>query len=205
MVRSRFFVLSLLPLLAGCETAEVTTAAGATETARSTAVAHERDADCGHEAGAEGGGCGATSEIVHAGEETRVLEDGTRVTHVGAALAGIGEVALTDLLGNPTAYRGKTVRVRGDVSAMCHHKRGWFSLAAGDKTGRHVRVFTAPQFLVPHGSIGRTAVTEGTVDVIEIPAARARHMAAEHKLADPADIQGPVQQVIIRATGADFS
>jgi hypothetical protein len=215
MVRSPFFALFLLPLLAGCETAEVTTTAAAAQTtadsAQTGAAAPASQAGgCGEEAAGEGSGCGgrcggATSEIEYAGVETRTLEDGTQVTHAGAALAGLDEVALPALLDNPTAYRGKRIRVRGDVSAMCHHERAWFSLVAGDKTGRHVRVFTAPRFLVPHGSIGRAAVTEGIVDVIEIPAERARHMAKEHKLADPADIQGPVLQVIIRASGADFS
>jgi hypothetical protein len=217
MVRNTIAVLFVLSLFAGCESDEVTATANVAEPAAAgagTTAAHAgksgKSGNCARDAEPHAGGCGgecddATSEIQHAGVETRTLEDGTQVTHVGAALTGADEVALPELLDNPAAYRGKMVRVRGDVSAMCHHKRAWFALTAGDKTGRHVRIFAAPKFLVPHGSIGRTAVTEGTVDVVEVPAARAKHLASEHKLDDPAAVRGPVQQVVIRASGADFS
>ena len=88
---------------------------------------------------------------------------------------------------------------------MCTHKRAWFAVVGDDKTGNHVRIFTAPNFLVPQDSIGKVAVAEGTVEIIEIPVERAKHMAKQHKLGEPEDIKAPLKQVLIRATGADFT
>jgi len=91
------------------------------------------------------------------------------------------------------------------VAAMCHHRRGWFAVAGEDKSGRLLRVITTPQFLVPPGSVGRTVVTEGTIDAVQMAPAKARHLQEEHKLGLPTDAKAPVRQVVLRATGAEFN
>jgi len=67
-----------------------------------------------------------------------------QVEKLGMALAGAEEVAVLDLLKNPDAYDGKTVRVSGVVHDFCHHRRAWFGVSSKD--GQYmVRVFTAPR------------------------------------------------------------
>ena len=165
-------------------------------------------ANCGAAAAAAGpeAGCERVSaeQLTNPKEETVTRPDGTSATHVGDAFAGVEKVAISQLLADPAAYSGKTVALEGDVSAMCQHERAWFSIAAEDQSGRFVRVMTAPTFLVPAGSVGGSARTEGTVEVIEVAAGHARHLAAEHKLGDPAAITANVQQVVLRAHGAEF-
>ena len=62
-----------------------------------------------------------------------------------------------------------------------------------------------PAFLVPDGVMGRKVRVEGTVEHIELPAARAKHMAKEHKLRDPEKISGEVaREPVLRAVAARF-
>jgi hypothetical protein len=149
-------------------------------------------------------GSGATPETVTA-MATRTDAQGRVVQTAGAALAaGTSEVALTDVLHRGAELKGKTVILSGHVAAMCHHKRGWFALVPDDPSGSFVRVLTAPAFLVPADAVGKVARAEGVIDTIEVAPDAARHFAGEHKLGDPASINGPVQQVVLRATGAEF-
>ena len=167
----------------------------------------EKGEECGAaKHGAVEAGCEkvAAEQLTNPKEEAVTRTDGTPATHVGDAFAGVEKVAVSALLADPVAWQGKTVSLEGDVSAMCGHMRGWFALAAEDKSGRQVRVLTAPTFLVPAGSVGRSATTEGTVEVIEVAADHAKHLAGEHKLGDPAEITANVQQVVLRARGAEF-
>ncbi|TNF31175.1 MAG: DUF4920 domain-containing protein [Deltaproteobacteria bacterium] len=147
----------------------------------------------------------AADQLVKPDEEKVTRPDGTEALHVGHAFAGVEKVAVSALLADPAAFKGKTIALEGDVSAMCGHKRGWFAVAAEDKSGRQVRILTAPTFLVPAGSIGRSAVAEGTVEVVEIAAEHAKHLADEHQLEDPAKIKTEnVQRIVVRANGAEF-
>jgi hypothetical protein len=149
----------------------------------------------------EAAGPGPRGEAVPAGE----TEDGRPVLHAGGAFSDAPVVAVEALLADPRKWAGKTVVVEGDISAMCHHKRGWFAMVAGDKSGQQLRVITLPAFHVPPESIGRVARAEGTVEVIELDAAHAQHLAAEHKVGGDEMVQGgAVKQVVLRAGAADF-
>ncbi len=124
---------------------------------------------------------------------------------VGERLGTAPLVSVAAVLDAPDSFVGKTVRLEGDVTAMCHHRRAWFAIQDdGARDGRYMRVMTAPGFLVPAGSIGRRARTEGRIDVIEVPAAAARHFAAEHALGDASAVRGAERRVVLRATGAEF-
>jgi len=135
----------------------------------------------------------------------RTDSDGHEIVHVGQDFADASTVAVADLMANPDSYAGKVVRVQGPISAMCTHKRGWFAIAADDQSGEQLRVMTAPVFLVPEDSVGKDAVAEGTVEVIEVQEETAKHLSEEHMVGEEAEIAGPVKQVVIQATGADFS
>ncbi|MDF1562988.1 MAG: DUF4920 domain-containing protein [Deltaproteobacteria bacterium] len=215
-------LLVLLPflLLPACQTTVSTPAGGGggdavAKKAHDCSQHAEGEEGCGGDCGAkaeakegEGHDCsaGAGNKIEHPDVEKEVV-DGTTVLKAGVPLgstAGATEVTVQALLDEPEKFAGKVVKVTGDVSAMCHHKRGWFALVAPDKSGRNLRVLTAPSFLVPEGVIGMNASTEGVVELIEIPEEAARHYAKEHKLGDPMEIVGPQKQAVIRAAGAAF-
>jgi hypothetical protein len=85
---------------------------------------------------------------------------------------------------------------------MCHHRRALRDPGVADQ--RYLRVVTTPAFLVPRGSMGSKATAEGKVDAVEVPVSMARHYAADHNLGNPAEVRGPTEQYILRATGAEF-
>ncbi len=158
------------------------------------------------------GGCGDCDKEKGAGTapaDTVVTatdpETGKPMELIGAKLAGAALVKVADLAARPDEFVGKTVRVEGDVSAMCHHRRAWFAVQdEGDRSGGFVRVLTTPKFLVPAGSIGKKVRVEGTVEVVEVPAKQAKYFAKGHKMGDPDKIEGPVKRPVIRANGAEL-
>ena len=87
---------------------------------------------------------------------------------------------------------------------MCHHRRNWFAIEASEAPDAYLRVVTEPAFLVPAGSIGKTATTEGTLEVTEISAETARHYAEDHRLGEAPEDQAPKKQIVLRAIGAEF-
>ncbi len=131
--------------------------------------------------------------------------DGKAVLQAGNPFARqTPTVQLAELLAKPDRYKGKKVRVAGNVSAMCGRRRRWFAMTAGDRSGGFLRVITTPFFLVPAGMIGKQAAAEGTVEVIAVSARAARHFARRHGLGDPEAIAGIQRRVVLRATGAAF-
>ncbi len=113
-------------------------------------------------------------------------------------------VEIAAILAEPGAFLGKAVRVTGDVVAMCEHKRDWFALAPAGTRETFVRVLTGEDSRVPEDAIGKVASAEGTVDLVEISEAKARHFAKSHELGDPEQIDGPEQQIVVRASHAEF-
>ncbi|MBW2524617.1 MAG: DUF4920 domain-containing protein [Deltaproteobacteria bacterium] len=127
------------------------------------------------------------------------------VQKLGARLVLSEQTAVADLMRDPKAYEGKTVRVSGEVEDFCHHRRTWFAVSAPDGKGM-VRVFAAPKFRAPADCKGKTAVAEGTVEVREIPAEQIEHFGKEHKFLQGVEIEEgkPVLRPVIRALGAEF-
>lgn len=146
------------------------------------------------------GSCGASEPVA---ASAAVPLSGS--VSVGEALSGRERVTIAALDSNPEQYHGKSVRLEGEVTAMCHHRRLWFAVKdEGDASGKYVRVLTGPRFLVPEGAMGRKVRTEGTIEILEVPEAEARHHAKDHKLGDPSAVQGPQKRIVLRATGAQF-
>ncbi len=168
------------------------------------------DGHAGHE-GCAGAHEAEAGQGIEPGQNTEAVAvtdpaTGAAILAAGAKLAGATPVTIDDLIAKPERYAGKTVRVAGNISAMCYHRRGWFAVQAEGRSGAVVRVVTTPSFKVPENSIGKKARAEGVVSIVEVPSGAARHYAADHKVGDPAAVKDdkPVQAVIIRATGAEF-
>lgn len=146
-----------------------------------------------------------TTELTQENAEERKGENGVAYVHIGAELAQTELTTVEAMLADPKAYEGKAVRVEGDVSAMCKHRRGWFSVVAGDKSGQSLRVLAAPAFLVPPESVGKLARAEGVVELVEMSKKHSEHITGEHGIELPGtEEEGKVYQPVLRATGAEF-
>jgi hypothetical protein len=200
MKRAVPLFLVVVGLVMGCQEAPQPTASESAD--KSEAIEKHKAKEEKHEGCADGHGQAGTDRTMRKAKDAVT---GADMVLVGGDLAGLSVVSVKELVENPDDYAGKTIRVQGDVNAMCHHGRGWFSIQdEGDRSGNFVRIVTNPNFLVPAGSIGKKARAEGRVDVIEESAKQAQHYAENHKIGDPKKIEGPVKRIVIRATGAEF-
>ncbi len=161
-----------------------------------------------HEAhGSNGEECSHKNDPTHAKHKVRQRQDseGRTVTIAGEDLSGAPKIPVPQLLSHPQEHKGQKLQLSGNVSTMCTHRRGWFAVVGdGDQSGSQLRVLTAPTFLVPQGSIGKTVRVEGTVDTIQLSPGMARHLAKKYKIDTSGKEGEPVEQVVLRATGAEF-
>lgn len=106
----------------------------------------------------------------------------------GAALAGekvYGEgvkgaelVKVSDLLADPAAYVGKTLRVEGMAVGTCAHRGCWVNLA-GDKEGQVVRVQVEDGVIVfPPEIVGDQVVAEGVWTANELTLEQTKQVCA---------------------------
>jgi hypothetical protein len=146
----------------------------------------------------------ATALVVVLGFNFVSAGEHEKAVHVGEPFGEIQKVEIAALLADPDTYVGQSVRLEGSVASYCHHQRGWFALA--DAEGAVVRLVTAPAFKVPGSIEDVHGVGVGTVEIIEIPEAQAKHFADDHGLGSqkPEEISGPQKRVIVKATGAEF-
>jgi hypothetical protein len=121
----------------------------------------------------------------------------------GAPLGSSPKVALADLVKDPAAWSGKTVRTEGVVSAVCQGSGCWMTLKSG---GQSVRVtFKDYGFFVPMDSAGATAVMEGVFTAKTIPEATAKHYAEETPGGKPGDIKGDQKELSFLASGVELA
>jgi hypothetical protein len=121
----------------------------------------------------------------------------------GASLGDSPKVALADLVKDPAAWSGKTVKTEGTVSTVCQEKGCWMTLKSGDQS---VRVtFKDYGFFVPKDSSGATAVMEGVFNVKTIPEARAKHYAGETPGGKPDAIKGDQKELSLVASGVELT
>jgi hypothetical protein len=121
----------------------------------------------------------------------------------GAPLGSSPKVALADLVKDPAAWSGKTVRTEGVVSAVCQGSGCWMTLKSGD---RSVRVtFKDYGFFVPMDSAGATAVMEGVFTAKTIPEATAKHYASETAGGKPDEIKGDQRELTFVAAGVEMA
>lgn len=117
---------------------------------------------------------------------------------------------IADILADPDAYVGKTVRVEGRVAEVCPMAGCWMELAAADG-GDTLRIKVEDGVIVfPAAAAGRVAAAEGVVEAI--PMSRERyvdwlaHLAEERgQPFDAAAVgDGPFRLIQIRGTGAEI-
>ncbi len=121
----------------------------------------------------------------------------------GAPLGDAPRVALADLVKDPAAWSGKTVKTEGTVSAVCQEKGCWMLLKSGEKSVR-VR-FKDYGFFVPMDAAGATAVMEGVFSLKTIPEATAKHYAKESPGGNPDAVKGDQQELSFLASGVELS
>ena len=110
---------------------------------------------------------------------------------------------IASILGNPEAFRGKTVRVEGTVTAVCAHEGCWMALSAdGRAEGPTVRLKVDDGVIVfPVTAKGHKAVAEGMIE--RVGATPDSHEAAsEHARQSPATLAEASRHWQIKATGA---
>ena len=90
----------------------------------------------------------------------------------GTALAGQGQVygkgvaaadtvKVSDLMANPDAFVGKTIRVQGTAVAVCAHRGCWVNIAS-DQEGQTVRVKVKDgEIVFPAELVGDQLLAEG--------------------------------------------
>lgn len=79
----------------------------------------------------------------------------------GKGVTGTETVKVSDLLADPAAYVGKTLRVQGMAVGVCAHRGCWINLA-GDKEGEVVRVQVEDGVIVfPPEIVGDQVIAEG--------------------------------------------
>src|SRR6476660_9306981 len=80
---------------------------------------------------------------------------------VGKPLTLKQPITVGDLMSKPDTYAGKTVQVKGKVTAVCEAMGCWVELVNED--GKHVKIDghnASMEF--PKDCVGKTAVAEGT-------------------------------------------
>lgn len=121
----------------------------------------------------------------------------------GAPLGNSPKVTLADLVKDPGAWSGKTVRTEGVVATVCQEKGCWMVLRSGD---RSIRVtFKDYGFFVPKDSAGTTAVMEGVFKVRTLPEATAKHYASETPGGKPDAIKGDQKELSLVASGVEIA
>ena len=126
----------------------------------------------------------------------------------GSGLTVEEATPIAEILGDPDADIGKTVRVEGGVLDVCPKKGCWIEL--GDE-GEHIRIKVDDGVIVfPAAAKGRIAAAQGEVEAIEMTREKylgwLAHLAEEKGEtfdAASADVgDGPFRLIRIKGTGA---
>ena len=97
------------------------------------------------------------------------------------------QIALAELLGNPSAHAGKTVRTEGKIERVCQRMGCWMELADGSAGALRVPM-AGHSFFLPQSVRGRRASVEGTLQVAKLSAAHKEHLESEGAQATTSDI-----------------
>lgn len=120
----------------------------------------------------------------------------------GAPVGDSPKVDLADLVKEPAAWSGKTVKTEGVISTVCQQKGCWMTLKSGDSS---VRVtFKDYGFFVPKDSAGMTVVMEGVFSLKTIPEATAKHYAEETPGGKLDTIKGDQKELSLVASGVEI-
>lgn len=125
----------------------------------------------------------------------------------GAGVTAADTVSIADLVKNPEAYEGKTVKVEGTVTDVCVKRGCWINIAGEAPGEKAYFKVTDGEMIFPVDSKGQWAVAEGKVVTtkmtVEEARAEAAHLAKESgKDFDPASITEGSVSFRIQGTGA---
>ncbi|MEM8962524.1 MAG: DUF4920 domain-containing protein [Acidobacteriota bacterium] len=116
---------------------------------------------------------------------------------------------IADLVADPEAYEGQTVRVEGKINDVCPKKGCWMTLTEGEHT---VRVKVEDDVIVfPQTAKGHHAAAQGVVAVRDLDrdayVGWMAHLAEERgETFDDSTVgEGPYRIVQIQGTGAEIS
>ena len=127
-------------------------------------------------------------------------------TRLGKPLIVRQPTPIATILASPDTYTGKTVQVKGKITAVCEKMGCWTNLA--DENGRSIRVkVNDGEIVFPTASVGKPALAEGKLRKIELTreqaVARARHEAEEQgRPFDESSVTSGTTLYQIEGTGA---
>lgn len=141
-------------------------------------------------------------------DEKKLLAKEDPTGSYGAVLELDETVSLAALLADPAAYKGKKVRVVGDVAESCPMRGCWIDVADGaDKIRFKVK---DGDMVFPMSSKGHRATVEGIVEKIELSQEKAvdylAHLAEEKGEAfDSSSVTGPLTIWRLNGIGAEIA
>ena len=125
---------------------------------------------------------------------------------LGKPLTGKEAMPVATLMAHADEYVGKTVQVRGKITAVCQMMGCWMDLA--NDAGQRVHIKVEDGVIeFPKDSAGKMAVAEGKFTKTELTReqaiARAKEEAEDNgRKFDPAKVKGPMTVYQIEGTGA---
>ena len=126
---------------------------------------------------------------------------------LGTPLTVKDPVSVGKIYAEPEKFLGKTVAVKGKITAVCQMMGCWMNLV-DESSGKMIRVqMKEGEIVIPKQSAGKIAIAEGTLTKIELSKeqaiAEAKHEADEiGRKFDPAAVKGPVTRYQIKGIGA---
>ena len=127
--------------------------------------------------------------------------------HFGGPLSAAAAIPAATLISDPTKFNGKTVKVSGQVGAVCQAKGCWMTLGTGQPGEPTMRVsFKDYGFFVPRDSLGHQAVVEGQFAIRTMPVAEAQHYEEDAVKAGqkPVQVTKPQEVLAMVATGVEM-
>lgn len=125
----------------------------------------------------------------------------------GAGVSGADTVRVSDVLANPDAYVGKTIRVKGLAVGVCAHRGCWVNIAS-DKEGEVMQVKVKDgEIVFPPEILGDLLVAEGVWTANELTLQQTKEICAaqarqEGKDYDPDMVVSCMKQYQLSGTGA---
>lgn len=145
--------------------------------------------------GAQGG--------LSSGDRDAVDPDG--VVRRGVPLSEAETLTVAQAYEQCDALKGKSVKIKGEVSQVCMKSGCWFILRGGDQ---NIRITSKGyKYFVPASAPGMTAVVEGALDVKTLDVKTAQHYADDAAAATgkPAvKVEAPVREISIASIGLEM-
>jgi hypothetical protein len=130
--------------------------------------------------------------------------------HYGKPFTVKEETKISEILTSPEKFAGKTVKVRGTVTAVCA-ERGCFLNLKGDKKFQELQFKVDDGVIVfPADAQGKEALAEGVISLKIFSEQEQKDMCpieakALNRKFDPAKIKGPMKVVRLDGLGATIA